>query len=787
MRVLGIGGQRMNWLHEKKFWRTLFSSYLIILVFSLLMIAFLFRSSLARMEESETASGRTALQKISDSITHMEQELSGVTSSLSARKEYFSLLHAKRDLTSYKLQRVAELQEELRRQVAYSSYISSIYIWFEHSQLAATTAGYYKTQADFDSMLKKEFGLGLEDLSAQVQGYTNIVVAPIDQGDQVNEPLLAVACGAWDSNGPSSLVLMKLRPEAVWRILESSETEQFWLESLRNGGVLAPPGVGELASSLRGWEQLEGELSAYEFQGESLGVMRLGTGQNFAVYSARSLDSYTEAQRQYTLACGAFLLVYLAVGVGISFLLSRFNYRPIERLNQLILREAGEDGSGGDLAMLEAGVNTLLRYHRDYEHEKFQQEKEQKRLWLLSLFLGEQPEGGVASVLETCGLEPNAQQFMAVGIAIRDYSEIFFDKSFAQESGAFEVAMAAIHSISEELLGNRGQVCLCRHEGRLWALAAGGGELRGPVLEACASAERFARERLGIRTYYYAAPLPRPTQAADLAVVFQELRWGLEQMEGYALEQAVADRNGIERLIRPEAAHLPPEDIGVKRRQLFSAVTAGDLAEADRLYLELRQLDMAFSDASFSTVRAQSLILMGYFISLLPKSVNDAHEEEIRQFMDSVRSQRRDEELIAQMHSWMAFYHQIYRTSRPQGEENPDAAAAAARFILEHYTSADLSVALVAGELKVSTSYLSRVFRKKYEMSVLDYIHRQRVNAAKVFIRESGSTLETIAGRVGYMNALALIRAFKRCEGCTPTEYRRTLQQEGNGGASEDG
>ena len=106
---------------------------------------------------------------------------------------------------------------------------------------------------------------------------------------------------------------------------------------------------------------------------------------------------------------------------------------------------------------------------------------------------------------------------------------------------------------------------------------------------------------------------------------------------------------------------------------------------------------------------------------------------------------------------------------------------------MEHYTSADLSVALVAGELKVSTSFLSRVFRKKYEMSVLDYIHRQRVNAAKVFIRESGSTLETIAGRVGYMNALALIRAFKRCEGCTPTEYRRTLQQEGNGGASEDG
>ncbi len=78
----------------------------------------------------------------------------------------------------------------------------------------------------------------------------------------------------------------------------------------------------------------------------------------------------------------------------------------------------------------------------------------------------------------------------------------------------------------------------------------------------------------------------------------------------------------------------------------------------------------------------------------------------------------------------------------------------------------------------MSVSYLSRMFKKKYDMSVLEYIQRNRIDAAKVLIRESGNTLESVAGMVGYSNSLALIRAFKNREGCTPTEYRKGLLKE---------
>ncbi len=783
----------MNRIYKKKFWKTLFFSYLTILVFSLLIDAILFRSSLERIEKSVAESSRTALLKVSDSISHMESELSAVTNNFLAREEYLSLLYAKRDLSSYKIQRVADLQDELKRQVAYNNFISAIYIWFENSQLAATTSGYYKTSADFDGMLLKEYGVTLDELRGWMHGYREIVVCPVDGGDGVNEQLLAVTCGAQDSNGTASIIVMKLRLDAVWRVLEGNDIERFWLQSLRNGGILAPRGGEELAVSLRDWtpepNQTSDKLPSFDFDGETLALMRTESGSNFAVYSARNFDSYTETQRQYALVCAVFLLVYLALGIAMSFLLSRYNYQPIERLNSLLLRWT-DGGAGGDLAMLEAGVNTLLRYYQDYEHEKFQLEKEQKTRWLLSLFLGEQPEGSdFAGVLQKCGLDLSAKQFAAVGVSVADYSNLFFDKGFAQDNEAFEVTMTALYSISEELLGHCGPVCLCRYDGKLWALVGAGPgadkpEWRARVRSACASAEAFARERLGIITYYYVEEIAKPLRPQKLHSAFRELRWGLEQMESYSLKQAVAGRAEIEKLIRPETP-LPPEDVSVKRKQLFSAVTAGDLVDADRIYLELRQLDTAFSDGSFSTVRAQSLILMGFFISFLPKNLADANQEAIRRFMDSIRAEQRDEGLIAQMHQWMEFYHTIWKSSQPEAE-GADAAAAAASYVLGHYTDANLSVALVAEELGVSTSYLSRIFRKKYDMSVLDYIHRQRINAAKVFIRESSNTLETIAGLVGYSNSLALIRAFKRCEGCTPTEYRRTLQEEGNGGKSVD-
>ncbi len=83
-----------------------------------------------------------------------------------------------------------------------------------------------------------------------------------------------------------------------------------------------------------------------------------------------------------------------------------------------------------------------------------------------------------------------------------------------------------------------------------------------------------------------------------------------------------------------------------------------------------------------------------------------------------------------------------------------------------------LSVSLIADDFHISQSYLLRLFKKELGVGVLEYISQQRVEEAKQLLKETKDTVSVIAEKVGYTNSLALIRAFRKQENLTPTEYR---------------
>lgn len=789
----------MNRFLKKNYLKTLCLSYVSILLFALLIGVVLFHSSLERIEENAVQFNRTSLLQVTDSIERLESDLLGMTRGICARTEYLSLIYADEDLTSYKLERVADLQSELWRQVAYSSYVSNIFLWFDGPQIAATTSGFCRTEASFDGMLRRELGVTLEEVSLWGEAYNGITLYPFGTNGPFANQLLAITYGTPDIRGERPLILMKLRIDTFQKLLLGDESDSltgtmFWAISERNGQIIAPHAVQDLAAFLKEEDLQADTVTRFTFEGRELALMSLDPpGDGFTVVSACEFSAYAETQQQYTTIALIFLGVYLALGFVIAAFLIRQNYRPIQRLSHLILNQVStrmdshEDSSkGGDLLMLEASINTLLRYSQDYEHQKVLEEKKQREAVLLSLLLGELgDEENFSQICWKHGLNFPSNRFAVAGVAIRDYSDLFFDKKASQEKDAFDVALLAVNSIVGELLDECGGAYLCRHEGRLWAILSPiplkeEEDFHQAALSACEKSETFLREQLGIRACFYISRLSKTSQPADaIRAAYQQAKWGLEQMESYSIEQPVGDQKIVEAHIRP-AASLPPDDAGAKRRQMFKAVTAGDLAEGQRIYQELRQIDLAFSDGSFATVRAQSQVLIGYFVSLLPESVAQKYGEDIQQFVESIRLETKDDRLVAKMHDWMAFYFRIWKETEAEKpkEGGADVAAEAARFIVDHYTDPGLSVSYVAERLSVSVSYLSRMFKKKYDMSVLEYIQRNRIDAAKVLIRESGNTLESIAGMVGYSNSLALIRAFKNREGCTPTEYRKGLLKE---------
>lgn len=83
------------------------------------------------------------------------------------------------------------------------------------------------------------------------------------------------------------------------------------------------------------------------------------------------------------------------------------------------------------------------------------------------------------------------------------------------------------------------------------------------------------------------------------------------------------------------------------------------------------------------------------------------------------------------------------------------------------------TVALLAEHCGVSRATLARDFRALVGVPPMTYLADWRVGRAADLLRESDTTVEAIARRVGYSNAFALSAAFKRLRGTTPTEHRR--------------
>lgn len=96
----------------------------------------------------------------------------------------------------------------------------------------------------------------------------------------------------------------------------------------------------------------------------------------------------------------------------------------------------------------------------------------------------------------------------------------------------------------------------------------------------------------------------------------------------------------------------------------------------------------------------------------------------------------------------------------------------AVRYIAEHYAY-PITVEEIADYTGVCRSYLYRMFREVLKQSPKDCIEEYRIRQASLLLSESDVSVATVAHSVGYEDPLYFSKAFKKCKGQTPSEYRK--------------
>lgn len=96
------------------------------------------------------------------------------------------------------------------------------------------------------------------------------------------------------------------------------------------------------------------------------------------------------------------------------------------------------------------------------------------------------------------------------------------------------------------------------------------------------------------------------------------------------------------------------------------------------------------------------------------------------------------------------------------------------RTYVENHYAEPLSVAELCRLLYISKSKLYQISLEAFGMGVSDYIRICRLEKAKRMLEETEKPVAQIAAEVGFQDANFFTRSFKRAEGVTPKDYRKS-------------
>ncbi|RBW70041.1 AraC family transcriptional regulator [Bacillus taeanensis] len=88
--------------------------------------------------------------------------------------------------------------------------------------------------------------------------------------------------------------------------------------------------------------------------------------------------------------------------------------------------------------------------------------------------------------------------------------------------------------------------------------------------------------------------------------------------------------------------------------------------------------------------------------------------------------------------------------------------------------SKPLNLDKLAQHCLVHPAHLSRQFKKETNITLTEYLHKLRIEEAKLLLKKERTSIEWVAGYVGFEDAAYFTRVFKKLEGITPTHYRNS-------------
>lgn len=120
------------------------------------------------------------------------------------------------------------------------------------------------------------------------------------------------------------------------------------------------------------------------------------------------------------------------------------------------------------------------------------------------------------------------------------------------------------------------------------------------------------------------------------------------------------------------------------------------------------------------------------------------------------------------------FNSHIYKIEKKIEKRNADIYLDFCLRYIEAHLHTSVKINELAEMIGVSCPYLYKIFHKRFNMSLKQYIIKYKLDRAKKLLIETDMSVTQIANSVGYNSVLDFSKLFKAKEGVSPQKYRET-------------
>nr|WP_272885801.1 AraC family transcriptional regulator [Fictibacillus marinisediminis] len=95
-------------------------------------------------------------------------------------------------------------------------------------------------------------------------------------------------------------------------------------------------------------------------------------------------------------------------------------------------------------------------------------------------------------------------------------------------------------------------------------------------------------------------------------------------------------------------------------------------------------------------------------------------------------------------------------------------------YLHENIENSSFNLLTVSEKFNISSSYLSKIFKKYYGIGIKQYLIKQRINKAKLML-QNGFSVTYTCKKVGYGDLTHFSKTFKKMEGISPLNYKKRV------------